>query len=212
MSAMGALTAGVAHEVRNPLFGISSTLDAMEARFSNVTEFKRYVDVLHREVNRMNKLMGDLLEYGKPTALELVPASVKELIARAVNACTPLAENTGVAITQHIHPDIPSVLSDRRRLVQVFQNLLENAIHYSPRGGVVTIAAEVVGEVGKPWVECVIRIAAQASSWTIYRTYSSRFLRGAVAAPGWGSPSCSASSRHTVASLSRRTGSKAEQL
>jgi|GEM_PF-2401810 len=157
MSAMGALTAGVAHEVRNPLFGISSTLDAMEARFSNVTEFKRYVDVLHREVNRMNKLMGDLLEYGKPTALELVPASVKELIARAVNACTPLAENTGVAITQHIHPDIPSVLSDRRRLVQVFQNLLENAIHYSPRGGVVTIAAEVVGEVGKPWVECVIR-------------------------------------------------------
>lgn len=157
MSAMGALTAGVAHEVRNPLFGISSTLDAMEARFGSVTDFHRYVDVLQREVNRMNKLMGDLLEYGKPTTLELVSGSVKERIAQAVNACLPLAENLGVEITQHTRPDIPLVLTDRRRLVQVFQNLLENALHYSPRGGRVAIAAQAVGEAGKSWVECVIR-------------------------------------------------------
>jgi len=157
MSAMGALTAGVAHEVRNPLFGISSTLDAMEARFRSVTEFQRYVDVLHREVNRMNKLMGDLLEYGKPTALELVSGAVRELIAQAVNACIPLAENMGVVVTQHTRSDIPPVLTDRRRLVQVFQNLLENAIHYSPRGGRVTIAAEAVVNVGTTWIECVVR-------------------------------------------------------
>lgn len=64
MAAMGVLVFGVAHEVRNPLFGISSTLDAMDARLKKGGDHHRYMDVLHGEVNRLSKLMGDLLDYG----------------------------------------------------------------------------------------------------------------------------------------------------
>ena len=59
MSMMGLLVAGVAHEVRNPLFGISSTLDAFEARFGAQKEHERYISVLRVELERMNALMKD---------------------------------------------------------------------------------------------------------------------------------------------------------
>src|SRR6185436_5943198 len=73
MSAMGVLVAGVAHEVRNPLFGISATLNAFTSRFKRRTEYRRYVEVLQGEVDRLSALMQDLLDYGKPLRLMLEP-------------------------------------------------------------------------------------------------------------------------------------------
>ena len=73
MSLLGSLVAGVAHEVRNPLFGISSILDAFETRFSDRTEYLRYTNVLRDEIGRLTILMEELLEYGKPFPRRSVP-------------------------------------------------------------------------------------------------------------------------------------------
>lgn len=144
MSAMGALVAGVAHEVRNPLFGISATLDAFESRFGRRKDFRRYFDVLQVEVKRLSELMHQLLDYGKPARLDLAAVTPDEVMAMAATACEPLASRSGVDVEVRSESGLPQLHVDRGRIAQVFQNLLENAIQHSAKGKTVLFRAEQV--------------------------------------------------------------------
>jgi len=157
MSLLGSLVAGVAHEVRNPLFGISSILDAFETRFSDRTEYRRYTDVLRDEIGRLTVLMEELLEYGKPFRGELFVVSLEEIIARCVRACLPTADVANVTIQSDFSPLLPKVKIDRRRLSKVFVNLIENAIQHSPTAGVVKIEAGRVSDGNNEWVQCLVK-------------------------------------------------------
>ena len=157
MSLLGSLVAGVAHEVRNPLFGISSILDAFETRFSDRTEYKRYTEVLRDEIGRLTVLMEELLEYGKPFRSELYLVELEELINRSIRVCSPAAEVAQVRVESQLSPPLPKIRIDRRRLSKVFVNLIQNAIQHSPAGSAVTIAGRRVTDGNQEWVQCVIK-------------------------------------------------------
>ena len=156
MSLLGSLVAGVAHEVRNPLFGISSILDAFETRFSDRTEYLRYTNVLRDEVGRLTILMEELLEYGKPFRGELYLVSIEEMIARSIRACLPAADVAQVTLESEIEESLPKIRIDRRRLSKVFVNLIENAIQHSPQQTTVTIEAGKITDGNTEWVQCAI--------------------------------------------------------
>jgi signal transduction histidine kinase len=157
MSLLGSLVAGVAHEVRNPLFGISSILDAFETRFSDRTEYLRYTNVLRDEIGRLTILMEELLEYGKPFRGELYLVSMEEMVSRSVRACMPAAEVAQVNLQSNVEEALPKIRIDRRRLSKVFVNLIENAIQHSPQKSSVTIEAQRINDGNYEWVQCAIR-------------------------------------------------------
>jgi len=159
LARMGSLVAGVAHEARNPLFGISSTVDAIEARLMRLGSHDTYADhlaVLRREITRLNTLTRDLLEYGKPSGVEIGPAHIEDVLERAMQACRALAERAGVEMSRRVDASVDTVMLDSDRMIQVFQNLLENAIHHSPGGTTVLVDVRPALEENRAWVTCEV--------------------------------------------------------
>ncbi len=133
MAAIGSLLAGVAHEVRNPLFGISSTLDTFEMRYHDNPDAMTRIGIMRSQVGRLADLMRDLLEFGRPSGLDTAECELREILWWAASACAPPASARGVGIEVPEGPPV-TLVGDRGRLAQVFFNLIENAVQFSTPG------------------------------------------------------------------------------
>jgi len=138
---MGALVAGVAHEVRNPLFAISASLDAFDTELGDREGYREYSALLRTEVGRLSDLMKELLEYGRPSAPELALHPLRETIEGGIQACERQAAAARVSLRTEIGIDDEPMPIDAPRLIQVVQNVVQNAIDHSPEGGSVRVSA-----------------------------------------------------------------------
>lgn len=144
MASVGRVVAGVAHEVRNPLFGISAVVDALEGRLREANHELPHLAKLRTGVERLTRLMNELLALGTTSRLELEPAAVGDIVADARTACAALAAAQGVEVVISL-PERPiALIGDRSQLVQLMQNLIDNAIRHAPRSTRVEVTARSV--------------------------------------------------------------------
>jgi signal transduction histidine kinase len=146
LSAMGAVVGGVAHDVRNRLFGISATIDAFQSHTRNRPELSPFFDVLHDELSRLGRHLTELLDYGRASALELKPGHLRDAVWEAVALGQDLASSAGTTVEVRVPSQLPSLLFDHRRIVQLFHNVLVNAVQHAPKGRVhLEISMELQG-------------------------------------------------------------------
>jgi PAS domain S-box-containing protein len=139
--ALRALVGGVVHEIRNPVYGISINLDALDATFGEEPRTRPFVTALRESAARIQSLMNDLRDYGEPRTLNLEPCRVRSLLESAVRSCDALAASTGCRVRLRLEDDLLVLPLNERRMHQVFRNLLENALQHAVRNSIVDVEA-----------------------------------------------------------------------
>jgi len=142
LAALGRLTSGVAHEVKNPLNAMRIHLELLKARLgASQPAVRENLDVIAQEIVRLDRVVQGFLKFVRPEDVRLAPVDVKALISEMGRLMAPEAARAGVRIAEDVVPDLPPVSGDAELLQQVFTNLVTNAIHAMPNGGTVTLAA-----------------------------------------------------------------------
>lgn len=139
MAALGRLVAGVAHEVRNPLFAVSATIDAFDGQSLDSQMACEFVGRLRAEVARLSGLMEDLLQYGRPQEPVLRFGDLCEAIRASARTVELLLAERLVTLELSLGGEPATVLLDPPRMQQVFRNLLENSIQHTPPRGRVAV-------------------------------------------------------------------------
>jgi signal transduction histidine kinase len=139
----------VSHELRTPLTSIVSFIELIRAEADGLTpEGRSFLGIIERNADRMHQLIGDLLMLDRLESgalpLDLTEVSVGELATQAVRAAAPGAAKQGVALEVRAAPG-PPVNGDSRRLMQVLDNLIANAVKFSHRNGLVRVTTACRG-------------------------------------------------------------------
>ena len=139
---VGRLAAGVAHEIRNPLSSIKGFATYFRERYRENEQDAQTASILIQEVDRLNRVVGQLQEFSRPVSILPRPVRLDRLIADIVKLVESQARAKGVTVAIEHRPGMPEVRLDADRLNQVLLNLFLNGIEAMDRGGVLTVRVD----------------------------------------------------------------------
>jgi signal transduction histidine kinase/ActR/RegA family two-component response regulator len=135
------------HELRNPLAPISAAASLLELAATDPERVRHASKIIARQVNHMTNLINDLLDVARVTrgliTLDKQPLDLRDILSEAIEQVRPLINERRHQLTLHLPPDAAPMLGDRKRLVQVVVNILNNASKYTPEGGHISVQLQV---------------------------------------------------------------------
>jgi signal transduction histidine kinase len=146
--AVGELTASMAHEFNNPLGiilgfaqGLLAEMDPADANF-------HHIQIIAEEARRCEKLVQELLEFGRPRKAEFTQVDIKSVVEKTLDLVSNRAANSHIGTSVSISDDLPAVRADMQQIQQLLLNLSLNAIDAMPQGGHLTLTADKNGATG----------------------------------------------------------------
>ncbi|MBI4541950.1 MAG: HAMP domain-containing protein [Gemmatimonadetes bacterium] len=146
LSSAGLVAAGIAHELNSPLMAIITFAELLKPSLPADSQAQEDVRMIEREARRCAAIIRQLLDFARKQAEEpeLYPCRIGAVLKSALELLKVEVQNTGVAVSVDVADDLPEVDANEPQLMQVFVNLILNALQAMPRGGRLRIAADLV--------------------------------------------------------------------
>ena len=128
MAAVGRLSAGVAHEIRNPLSSIRGLAQYLGSKMEEGSDEAGYAKVMIQEADRLNRVVSDLLAYARPRPLDRTETDLNEIASRVAELVREQAAGKGVELSLELDPDLEPQSLDPDQMTQVILNLVLNGI------------------------------------------------------------------------------------
>ena len=148
LASVGRLAAGVAHEIRNPLSSIKGFATYFKERYSDRPQDQQTAAIMIQEVDRLNRVVGQLLELSRPISIEVQPVSLKALIADSLKLIEDRAAEKKITINIQNNARVDDVRIDPDRTNQILLNLYLNAMDAMGDGGNLTVEFSSDSEAG----------------------------------------------------------------
>jgi len=142
LASIGRLAAGIAHEIRNPLASISGSVEVLKSLPGADTETRQLVDIAVREVDRLDRLISDLLDYARPRTEERQHLDLGEVTGEIAKALEHERREHNVTVVVDAEPGV-GIDGGSGQIRQVLWNLIRNAIDAMPNGGTLRMAASL---------------------------------------------------------------------
>lgn len=146
LSTLGALAAGLAHEIKNPLGGIKGAAQLLERELPEGSELREYTSIMLKEAGRVNKIVEELLSLTAPRKLALAQVNLHRVLGDIIMLQKKAVEEKKVAFQQNFDLSIPPILADESLLTQLFLNLIKNAMEAVESRGHIRITTRMVSD------------------------------------------------------------------
>lgn len=156
MSALGRITANVAHEIRNPLTAIGGFTRRLHKKFANGTKEKEYTGLIFSEVIRLEGILRNVLSFSKTAGPHFEECNLREIIERSLKVYEEICSEQAIVVNRSF-ADIAPVNGDREQILQAIENLISNAIDAMLGGGILTITTMQEMVRGIPYAVVSIR-------------------------------------------------------
>lgn len=163
LAALGTLTAGIAHEIKNPLSALQLNLqllqDVVRAPLPDHPQANKYLGILTSEIRRLRAIVDRFLDYSRPTTLAAAPIDTRDLLSSTLQLIEEEAALRNVRCQLIVHPGTHLLWGDPDRLRQALLNIVINGIQAMPKGGDLTVEAHRTSPIGSSNGPIEIQIA-----------------------------------------------------
>jgi two-component system sensor histidine kinase HydH len=142
LASIGRLAAGVAHEIRNPLSSIKGFATYFRERYREVPEDKQTAEIMIQEVERLNRVVGQLLEFARPMSVERRPTGAQSLVQHSLRMVESQIREKEIRVETRIEEEIPRLVIDPDRMQQAMLNLYLNGIESMETGGTLAVSIQ----------------------------------------------------------------------
>lgn len=151
LASLGRLAAGVAHEIRNPLSSIKGFATYFQERYRDIPEDRGTAEIMVKEVDRLNRVISQLLEFARPVTIRKRPSSPQALIQHSLKMIRQQASAKEIRIGSNLPGEIADVPMDTDKVNQVLLNLYLNSLEAMDKGG--TLSVDLRRAAGRPGIE-----------------------------------------------------------